>query len=405
MSGPKCACYDVEENLQLQRFAVAQAWEAAGAIEGQLAIAERHADVVSRRLGLTTLRRMVPLTKPPQDAGLSSIETYIAALRGAVARLEEELRGAVATHETSLMLAAAAKGPVATVASTAEVLAKRTAIAAGSRPGQVADLDVETRQSRIRTILSRLSPLVEDAEGKEIRSVAAQLVQTTEPGTFEGLELELRRRIQRANEVARKARTEADQAAGLLAQLRGLQGPDVDKVVRELVAVERLQRPFRAELRQRVEALERACRERANREYAAEVVCEELSKLGYEVEEGFATLFVAGGTAQLQKAELKEYAVRMQVTPETGNLDVRLVRQGAADEPSSQGRRLRDREMEEAWCSDFARLLAGMGKRHISSRVVQRVRPGVEPVPIVAPTRSADRRRRRETPPTSMRQG
>jgi hypothetical protein len=49
MSGPKCASYDVEENLQLEGLARAQAWEAASTIERHVGLVERRAQHVAKQ--------------------------------------------------------------------------------------------------------------------------------------------------------------------------------------------------------------------------------------------------------------------------------------------------------------------------------------------------------------------
>lgn len=368
--------------------------------------AARSANELAQQRGLNQQFRSDSLTKPNSEATLHDIEQYIHSLRHSINGLRDKLNQAIITHEASFLLAVLnSKGAIKTT-SAAEALASRLSGAGSSGIVQAtapAELDVDQRRIRVLATLERLTSDVNESERLAIKSLASDLALTAEKSRFDGLELEIRRRIQHANEAARRARAQADHAARLLVQLRGLQGPEVDAMVTELKAVERRERSMAPDLDHRIEAAVQEARERADQEYVAEVVSEELARLGYEVDAGFATLFVSGGVIHLNKPQHKEYGVRLQASPETSHLEISVVREGFAGEPLTNERKIRDREMEELWCADFARVLTIMGKRGVSGRVVKRVRPGSQPVAIVEPKRSL-KRATREQPLTAKRQ-
>lgn len=158
-----------------------------------------------------------------------------------------------------------------------------------------------------------------------------------------------------------------------------------------------------AELRQHIQRLNQHHRRReeqdAARRYAQRVIGETLEELGYDVETGFATLFVEGGVAHVQKPEWGDYYVRLRVKPETGDLNLNVVRvsdDGRAAVSNEQARR--DQEMEESWCAAHRELLQRLEQRGIASQPTRALAPGELPVPTVQPDaiRQPGRTRRRQ---------
>ncbi len=114
-----------------------------------------------------------------------------------------------------------------------------------------------------------------------------------------------------------------------------------------------------------------------------EVLRSEFEALGYEVGEEFATAFTNGGSLLVSRSNASSYAVEVAVSAEESSLDTRLVRVSDNAGPMTE-QRLRDKEAEEAWCRDFAQILAGAGRSKVRARVTRRIAPGAEVVPAVA---------------------
>jgi hypothetical protein len=145
-----------------------------------------------------------------------------------------------------------------------------------------------------------------------------------------------------------------------------------------------------AELRHRIQQLNQQHRQReerdAARRYAQRVIGETLTELGYDVEPGFATLFVEGGVAHIQKPEWGDYYVRLKVKPDVGDLNLNVVRVGENDRAAvSNEQARRDREMEEQWCTAHRELLERLEARGIASRQTRALAPGELPVQTVQP--------------------
>ena len=88
-------------------------------------------------------------------------------------------------------------------------------------------------------------------------------------------------------------------------------------------------------------------------------VLEGLASLGYEVSEGMATAWVAGGRVVLRKAANPGYGVELSGGSQSDVLQVRAVGIGNPTEARDTGR---DRDMETIWCGEFERLQSLVAK-------------------------------------------
>jgi hypothetical protein len=376
-----------------------QAWSEARALEARSRTLADQIQVARRKYSqeFPELGRGAP-GRPAEASALTEITTYVAALRSHCETCEEGLRRAIATSETQLLLAEIAKHTAGKLVPTDTLFSsprRREHEAEAPAVPNSLEIDRQRRESEVMRILRRLSGHTPSDERKDLERLAAELVQLPNQGHAETLALELRLRVQRANERAEAAAWDAERAAVLRARLHGLEGDDVAAVTAALVRVEQHEQALTEALVRQAEEVERVARVREDQAYAAEVLREELTRLGYVVEEDFATLFVQGGQMYLHKPELKEFRVVMQIDPTASRMDARLARLGRAGESVSHQQRLRDQEMEEAWCHDFARLLAAVGKRQVAGRVVQRVLPGKKPVQVIEQADLERHRRRR----------
>lgn len=101
------------------------------------------------------------------------------------------------------------------------------------------------------------------------------------------------------------------------------------------------------------------CDQEAKREDAKlrrEAVLRALSDLGYEIREGMAVAWAEEGRIVLRKPQDTNYGVELMSPGDSSALQARVVAFDYAGR--GEGDRVRDKEVEEAWCGDFARMQA-----------------------------------------------
>jgi len=390
MSGPKCTELTVQENLRLVALARAGAWDAVRKGEERIrALITQSARQDEIAVSLSELASV----RPREGASPSEIETYAAVLRSEFGRMEREIQRERITRETALMLSKLAEGLKGKITTAEQALARYVSVQPASVENNCT-LSVEERRQKLERAIARLSGGISETHMTNLKKLATDALAAPHIGRFESLMLALQVDVQHANEAARESAADAARAAELIAQLRGLEGPEVEEMLRGLESVERREQRLPPDIEGRVASVEQAARARADQRYAAQVIREEFERLGYEIDEGFETMFVAGGRIEISKPSMKDYAARVEAAAGDGRLDVRLVRAGGPAASVSQEQRLRDREAEEAWCVDFAEVLAAARKRKVGHRVTRHVRPGDEAV-LVLPEHGEERRGRR----------
>lgn len=100
-----------------------------------------------------------------------------------------------------------------------------------------------------------------------------------------------------------------------------------------------------------------------------------LSELGYEVREGMIAAWTEQGRVVVHKPNEPFYGVELSA-PATGNaFQTRVV--AAGEQPRTNQR---DREVEERWCSEFARLRALLAEDGFQTNLAQAHEPGTIPI-------------------------
>ena len=125
--------------------------------------------------------------------------------------------------------------------------------------------------------------------------------------------------------------------------------------------------------------------------FADTVLRETLEQLGYEVAEGFDTLFSEGGTAFFQRPSWGEHHVRIRVDAERKRLNMHVVRYGGQEEASTE-QALRDTEMEERWCSEVPRLVQELSVQGMVVDLKRKLAPGSVPVQRITDERVVPRK-------------
>jgi hypothetical protein len=117
--------------------------------------------------------------------------------------------------------------------------------------------------------------------------------------------------------------------------------------------------------------------------------------LGYEVIEGMESAFARAGSILVQKGGQSEYAVEMVTDKELSLLQTAVIRRADGLEVTEQ-QRLRDREQEEAWCSDHGRIRQKLAERGFATEFKLQIPAGEHPVKIIQTGQRETRRQSRQ---------
>jgi hypothetical protein len=153
-------------------------------------------------------------------------------------------------------------------------------------------------------------------------------------------------------------------------------------------------------VRQMVADVAAAARNKADRAYAAEVLGDEFTALGYKVGEDFTSAFLAGGRATISRGEQAPYQVELQFRSDQQGLDTEVVRKADNNMIATAERSRRDVGAESQWCNDLATAFARAERRNVSARVKYRSKPGANKMREVS---SSSTRASRKTGSTKLR--
>jgi hypothetical protein len=299
--------------------------------------------------------------------------------------------------ETDTALAAAEESLATALASAAagRIFATPSSLRAAT-PGEPADPPEPAASSALAAtmarVLARLLPDISDEERDAVTEAAEQAAAATTEGEAESRLTEVRLRIQRANERARRRRDDRSAAARFLRELAA--HPDADAVCARLGEVADGTLEFEPALRAEAVRLVGELQHQAEHRYVTDTLKAAFEELGYEVGEGFETLTVGDGEAMLTRGDWAQHAVKVRVD------NARQVRMALLRTEPGEGdeqRRL-DVEREEQWCASFEAARERLEAAGIHADVRWRVEPGEQRLPVAHSrrTRQQPRARHRE---------
>jgi hypothetical protein len=236
----------------------------------------------------------------------------------------------------------------------------------------------------VARILDRLTPDASDEDRGDVLAAAARVAVPRPDVDHETLLDELRLRVQRADERARARRANAVAAAMMLQAVPvGFADPELPGLRIELESVVAGQRALDAGLRARAEQAAARVRAQLERDYVRASVVDTLAGLGYEVDEGFATVTGNPDRMRLHREDWNGHAVQVVVNGD----EVRAAVIRLEDKVGTDARR-EDVEREEQWCDDLEKLRTALVDSGM--RVVERtlVPPGARVLPVA---KSAER--------------
>ena len=325
-------------------------------------------DVVRRAAGSTPVPGL-PGPLAPCAETPSQMRAWCESIERAIAKVEAELvsRSSVAVLAV-LRQSVDRKRPVTVKEAFERYEQAMAAQVVSSRTPPTEALAAVTR------IVDRLPVDADPADRADVLAAAAQVAVPRPDVDHHILLDELRLRVQRAERRAQARRADAVAAATTLQALpEGLDGPDSEIVAvrADLTEVVAGRRAFDPDLRERAGRATERVRTDLERDYVRRSVTSTLADLGYQVDEGFATVSGSPDRMRLVRSEWDGHAVQVVVLDD----EVRAAVVRLEDRSGVDARR-EDVEREQQWCGDLEKLQGAMTQAGV--RVVPRklVPPG-----------------------------
>lgn len=319
-----------------------------------------------------------PPSQPPERSDPGRVQRYVRRLRSHCLTMERRLkrRRQQQDEARSFLLAGFEARPLGSAEAAGLSESETFDFEAPPGPDDGPSGPTETAAERdARRLVARLSAEVPAAVRGGLEELALGIAAEEGPARARTMLLELRLGVQQANDRVEEAKVEADRRLAeavedLREKIRGFRGEEVEKISAELDLVEQGRATLDGDMPARVEAVVGNARERDDQRYVARVMREELERLGYAVEEGFDSIFSDGGRTILKKTDEEELGVVVDVA---GNaFDVEPVRVAGSGRRSAGREARRERELESAWCRDFAEVRQAMAGRGVRLRVGKR---------------------------------
>lgn len=376
------ATFEVIDNALIERRALEQAWAAVRQAEAQLAVAEGEAQAAARQIGVTYVAVMHLALAPRADAPRAEVDAYLSRLRARTAAVVEHQSRAEATRQLRDLISKNAAG--------------------GSPPPRAADstaTEGANRRETVERILGRLSPLAPLSETAAASDAAELFLREASSNIahLKNRELALRRCVQRANELAAQRLADAAAAEQLLDTARGLDDERLGDLLAQLCEVIALRRPLSQELREDVGRAMARARAKADAEYAAMVLREELERLGYVVDDVPPSPAATSAVALYRHATLgNDYRLAVELDASASSLHAEIIRQAPHADDTSREQMRRDQEAEARGCEDLAALRRAAQRRSVAMDLVHRVPAGAEPLLSIGQRAASRDRMRRD---------
>ncbi|MBO3750631.1 hypothetical protein J5X84_31525 [Streptosporangiaceae bacterium NEAU-GS5] len=285
-------------------------------------------------------------------------------------------------------------GPPRSATALADLLAKD---AGTPRAWRDTPTLTELTESLAR-VLGRLSAHVTAEDRAEIRAAAQRMADAANLAEARTRLVDVRHRVQSANQAAAGARSGAVEAARLLQALqRDLPGTGQaghETLLADLADVVAGRRRLTAGLRAEAHTVCAAVVAAADELLVRQSLLGALSELGYQVDEGFETL----NSVRLVKDGWDQHAVTLALA-EGGRVRSAVVRTAGAPAQSAV---VSDKEVEQTWCDSFEQARERLAEQGVETAVERLVPPGTRPAPVTrarhAPPRPKTRARDHDRP-------
>ena len=368
MSGPKCYGYQVDPAVIERQRREAVLAASAARLDREITELRRAHAAARAELGKRAIGALGRLPKPgATERDHAALSEWLAAVR---AKLEDELqRGREVAFLAALGSAgdaeAAVGGPEDTTASIRRVR-QRTASA-----GQADDI-----RASVARALGRMRADVASEDRDRVVEYAEAIVRDADSELASARLDVLRARVGSVNGALQRRAERRDVVDAALERLAGVNGDQARAVRSKLNAAADGEGPLPAELDAAVaDIADRHLRETQKR-IVAETLTDAFTELGYEVGDDFATALTTAGFADVSNSKWGGYQLRVREHAQTGQLRFNVVRGPGLED------RIKDAEVETAWCGDVVGLERALGRRGVTVERRIATPPGVTPVQV-----------------------
>lgn len=388
MSGPKCAQWDVERNLERERRIEIAIRERIGYLQN-----EKRNVLLEWKKGSEKFGSDFPELPNVFQCSISAASD-IEQLRLTEKELEEFIfaaRSTIAEANSTLRI----REMIARIAQSSHDVPTLDPIQSARSLGGTESNDLAAREAAARKILSQMASSVPSAERKQVEQAFQDTLLEINTNRFRDYLLDLQRTVQLVNGAQKKRERIMGITSKLMRNLAGLESEEIIGLRREIGAMQIGEKEFRESIPYEVDQAVAKWTAIEDRNYAAHVILQELGNLGYSTTDTMETTFVEGGELIIENSTLKDYKVL--ITPNKGSreFDVSLVRERSSKTSEGKERQLVDRNMEEIWCADFAAAVYAASAKGVVGRVTKHTKPGTVPVKVLDPSESAAKKRRR----------
>lgn len=251
-----------------------------------------------------------------------------------------------------------------------QALTERLALIRGQVEQMLASLDTRTAPEQ-KTLIEAVARNCLEAETEATASLYLTDLRVKLRRAAREMAAERKRQDERRDQDARTARR-------FLGRIDALNGSLHTALRQELEQVSSGETMLSEALRNDAEVAMAA----AERTYAGDVLRETLERLGYDVQEGFDTLFDQGGETFFQHPSWGEHHVRVSVDTRRARLNFNVVRYGDAEQ-ATDDQIGRDKEIEESWCDKVPALLSELEGRGVAIDLIKQQAPGAVAVQVI----------------------
>lgn len=290
------------------------------------------------------------------------------------------------------------------VATTQSLAAEPVPLVIGSPTQSSVD---DPQSERLGDLLSRLAVDADGPQSDCVRDMIAELREVRAASDVSDRQTRFEALMLRCSGVLRERRRVAARRKEIEALVDGaahVRGPEVERALRDIrerglsLEDEEFQR-VAVRLRALVAEYERAAD--AARRRAA--LLDSLAALGYRPVGAMQTGEVRGGRLYVQRRDETEYAVEVVTDSDMSLLQTALVRV-RGDIRTGEQQRLRDKEREEEWCGEHARIRGELDTRGYETAFKLERPAGAHPVRYVAGIGARDERNDEQGAPARSRQ-
>lgn len=304
--------------------------------------------------------------KTPKGANLSTLASHLNAMESLAQAQEMALAAEMARLHANASMRQ-------TLAGLLRYAKGDKASSAPHKPIKTLSRDVAENDRWLR----RLDLFPGEEPPAAILEIIADL-RTAAPARRAPLETELSWRIQSFNAHRKAEREFSLEAATLYEALPLSETKSQQEMLDQLTQAALGKLPLNEDLLARAKAWRDQAQAQAVSRQAAQVLRESLQELGYEVEEGFSTLFVSGGMLHFTRPEWQGYYARLRVRPGESHLNFNLVRADVGPPTLEQQRR--DQEAETRWCAEYRRLIDRLAQGGLDTQSLRELPPGAVPI-------------------------